>query len=115
MPIINQWLDQCIAGGGSDGPEAVADGINDALSLLLPSEGVKICILICDALPHGVERQGDSYPEGCPCGLKIDNLVERMREEHIILYTVGFGPANSKISLLLLSVLFKFLYLFFIL
>ncbi|CAF0931873.1 unnamed protein product [Didymodactylos carnosus] len=83
------WLNQCRAVSGGDGPEAVADALNDALNLSWNSDATKICILIADAPPHGIERNGDVYPRGCPCGHDPIEIVEKMKEEDIILYIVG--------------------------
>ena len=47
-----------------DIPEAVADGLHDALKLSWREEATKICVLIADAPPHGLILSGDSFPDG---------------------------------------------------
>ncbi|CAF1078094.1 unnamed protein product [Rotaria sordida] len=86
------WLEQCSAHGGGDGPEAVADALHDALNLSWRSDAAKICILISDAPPHGLVRAGDGFPDGCPAGHDPLNIVRKMAEKNITLYTVGVEP-----------------------
>lgn len=99
---MRQWLDECIAQGGGDEPEAVVDALYDALNLPWRGAATKICILVADAPPHGVDLTGDAFPYGCPCGHDPLNIVEEMAEKKIILYTIGVGPSIGKILLLLL-------------
>ncbi len=87
------WLEQCSALGGGDGPEAVADALHDALNLSWRSDAAKICILISDAPPHGLVREGDGFPDGCPSGHDPLNIVRTMAEKNITLYTVGVEPS----------------------
>ncbi len=93
------WLEHCQAGGGGDGPEAVADALHDVLKLSWRAESTKICILISDAPPHGLSPAGDGFPNGCPLGLDPINIVREMAEKHITLYTVGVEPPIGKLSI----------------
>ncbi|CAF1211826.1 unnamed protein product [Rotaria magnacalcarata] len=86
------WLQQCQASGGGDTPEAVADGLHAVLKLSWRSESTKICILIADAPPHGLDPNGDGFPNGCPDGLDPVQIVREMVEKHITLYAVGVEP-----------------------
>ncbi|CAF0816677.1 unnamed protein product [Adineta ricciae] len=86
------WLEQCSAQGGGDGPEAVADGLHDALKLSWRENATKICVLISDAPPHGLDANGDGFPNGCPAGLDPLRIVREMAEKHITLYVVGVEP-----------------------
>jgi hypothetical protein len=45
---MRKWLGECSAVGGGDTPEAVADGLQDALNLKWREKSTKICILISD-------------------------------------------------------------------
>ena len=45
---MKQWLEGCSAAGGGDEPEAVADGLNEALKLSWRKEATKIVVLISD-------------------------------------------------------------------
>ncbi|CAF1180958.1 unnamed protein product [Adineta steineri] len=87
------WLQQCQADGGGDGPEAVADGLHAILKLSWRDESTKICILIADAPPHGLDPNGDGFPNGCPCSLDPVQTVRQMAEKHITLYSVGVEPS----------------------
>jgi len=93
---MRDWLQQCQAYGGGDGPEAVADGLDAVLRLSWRSESTKICILIADAPPHGLDPSGDGFPNGCPNGLDPVQIVREMAEKHITLYSVGVEPPISK-------------------
>jgi hypothetical protein len=86
------WLEECRAEGGGDAPEAVADALRDVLKLSWRPEATKICILISDAPPHGLDPNGDHFPRGCPDGLDPMKLVRNMAEFSITLYTVGVEP-----------------------
>ncbi|CAM4935893.1 unnamed protein product [Rotaria socialis] len=86
------WLQQCQANGGGDAPEAVADGLHAVLKLSWRTESTKICILIADAPPHGLNPSGDGFPNGCPDGLDPVQIVREMVEKHITLYSVGVEP-----------------------
>ncbi|CAF4400506.1 unnamed protein product [Rotaria sp. Silwood2] len=86
------WLQQCQANGGGDAPEAVADGLHAVLKLSWRAESTKICILIADAPPHGLNPSGDGFPNGCPHGLDPVQIVRDMAEKHITLYSVGVEP-----------------------
>jgi len=93
------WLEQCTAQGGGDGPEAVADALNDALNLPWRSGVAQICILISDAPPHGLDRNGDSFPDGCPAGFDPLGIARKMAEKNITLYVVGVEPPIGKLTL----------------
>jgi hypothetical protein len=93
------WLDQCSAQGGGDGPEAVADALHDTLNLPWRLDASKICILIADAPPHGLVKEGDGFPNGCPAGHDPLAIVRKMAEKSITLYTVGVEPPIGKFVL----------------
>ncbi|CAF1591315.1 unnamed protein product [Rotaria sp. Silwood1] len=86
------WLEQCDAQGGGDAPEAVADALHDVLKLSWRPEATKICILISDAPPHGLDPNGDGFPEGDPSGVDPIKTVREMAEKQITLYCVGVEP-----------------------
>ncbi|CAF3956479.1 unnamed protein product [Adineta steineri] len=89
---MSRRLAECIPQGGGDGPEAVVDALHAALNLSW-RDATKICVLIVDAPPHGLDPNGDAFPNGCPCGRDPVRVVEEMAEERIILYTVGVEPS----------------------
>ncbi|CAF1227665.1 unnamed protein product [Rotaria sordida] len=86
------WLEQCDAQGGGDAPEAVADALHDVLKLSWRPEATKICILISDAPPHGLDPSCDGFPEGDPSGVDPIKTVRDMAEKQITLYCVGVEP-----------------------
>jgi hypothetical protein len=86
------WLENCQAVGGGDTPEVVADALDAVLKLSWRVESTKICVLISDAPPHGLDQEGDTFPNGCPAGLDPARIVREMAEEHITLYSVGVEP-----------------------
>ncbi|CAF1549598.1 unnamed protein product [Rotaria magnacalcarata] len=90
---MNGWLDQCLAQGGGDTPEAVADALYDILNLSWDPQAVKICILIADAPPHGLHPIGDSFPLGSPAGHDPIMIVRKMAEEKITLHIIGVEPS----------------------
>ena len=61
---MKQWLDQCFASGGGDGPEAVADALEGVQNLSWRPNSSKICVFIADAPPHGLGMAGDGFPNG---------------------------------------------------
>ena len=89
---MKDWLDQCRAEGGGDEPEAVADALRDVLDLSWREGATKICVLISDAPPHGLNGRGDTLPEGCPDGHDPMRIVRDMAELSITLYAVGVEP-----------------------
>ncbi|XP_069116723.1 uncharacterized protein [Argopecten irradians] len=86
-------LDKCKAEGGGDCPEAVADALHDLLKLSWRKNSTKICVLVSDAPPHGLDQNGDHFPNGCPVGLDPMTIVRQLAEKGITLYCVGCEPA----------------------
>ncbi|CAF3778566.1 unnamed protein product [Rotaria sp. Silwood1] len=89
---MESWLNECRADGGGDAPEAVADALHEVLNLSWRSEATRICILISDAPPHGLDPTVDSFPNGCPAGYDPLRLARDMGEHRITLYAVGVEP-----------------------
>jgi len=89
---MKEWLEGCSAVGGGDLPEAVADGLDQALKLSWRQVSTKIVVLISDAPPHGL-TQGDSFPNGCPNNIDPLKVVKEMAAKGITLYSVGCEPA----------------------
>lgn len=104
---MRSWLQQCQASGGGDGPEAVADGLHAALKLSWRPESTKICVLIADAPPHGLDPSRDGFPNGCPNGLDPVQIVRQMAEERITLYSVGVEPPICKCLVCRIFVIFN--------
>jgi hypothetical protein len=74
------------AKGGGDGPEAVLDGLNDAVSKISWRErSFKFIYHILDSPPHGkmFTNLEDGYPKGCPCNLDYRDIMTEMRNLEI--------------------------------
>jgi len=92
---MRNYLSLYQAQGGGDGPEAVAEALNDALSLEYRKNAIKICVLIADAPPHGIGVNGDGFPNGNPNGHDPVKIAQKMAERGIILYVVACEPSLS--------------------
>lgn len=74
------------AAGGGDGPEAVIDGLYDAVKTIQWREGSeKFIYHVLDAPPHGTEFHSmkDAFPQGCPCNKDWEEVLMGMRELEI--------------------------------
>lgn len=77
-------LSRLAANGGGDRPEAVWDGVDEAIKFDWREGADHLIFLIGDSPPHGYEGRGmDAWPQGCPCGLTSRNLVTRCNENYI--------------------------------
>ena len=110
---INQALrnlEEIQANGGGDHPEAVADGLNEAINNLdwrdysiqqydtRYQETQKLIFLIGDAAPHGVGSTDQSFEQGCPEGLHYEDLIHQAQNRGITIHTVsGSGIDNPGI------------------
>lgn len=79
------------ANGGGDGPEAVYDGLVAAGNLQWRPTADHLVFLIGDAPPHGVGAHGDSWPKGCPCGMRAGGVIELYDFHHIRLNAVSIA------------------------
>ncbi|CAF4162839.1 unnamed protein product, partial [Adineta steineri] len=50
-------------------------------------------ILIPAAPPHGLDRNGDNFPNGCPADYDPLRIARDMAEHRITLYAVGVEPS----------------------
>ncbi|XP_077980269.1 uncharacterized protein LOC144435556 [Glandiceps talaboti] len=91
LKTMQKKMDEMAARGGGDGPEAVADGLFEALNLKWRPQATKVCVLIADAPPHGLAESGDGFPKGCPDGHDPMKIVREMAEKNITLYSVVCG------------------------
>jgi len=91
------------ASGGGDLPEAVADGLDQAINHMNWNEYViqqnqelypypytkKLIFLIGDAAPHGEGSNDQSYMQGCPDDHNYKQNIEDAQEKGITIYTVS--------------------------
>lgn len=83
---ITSFINTLSAGGGGDGPEAVLDGLYDSIfKSSWRKDSQKYLFHIADAPPHGTQyvSGGDTFPGGCPCGVKIETLASKLKELNI--------------------------------
>lgn len=90
---MKAWLRECSAAGGGDIPEAVADALNELVSLSWRKEATKICVFITDAPPHGLGAYRDKFPEGCPIGLDPMEISRKLAAKGISVYVAGCEPS----------------------
>ena len=93
VAAMRKNLDTLSANGGGDGPEAVVDGLHDALKLPFRVDATKVVVLIADAPPHGLQPSGDGFPDGCPCGLDPIQVCRDLAQKGITLYCIGCEPS----------------------
>lgn len=87
------YVHSMTAQGGGDGPEAVTAALFAALSMPWRPNATKICVLIADAPPHGLEPSGDGFPNGDPDGHDPLQILRDMTIHGITCYSVGCEPA----------------------
>jgi len=94
---VQRALDEAgIGGGGGDGPEAVADGLYDALYTMEWRQGShKVILLAGDAPPHGAGMDGDGFPRGCPCGHDPLTVAREAQEKGITIFALGIGTDST--------------------
>lgn len=115
-------IDELTARGGGDAPEAVIDGLHDALNVIKWREYAhKVALLVGDAPPHGMggsgdksasmgklkesgflgtivswfQELGDRWPEGCPRGLTSDNVIAQACAMGVTIHAVGAGSDKA--------------------
>ena len=59
LKMMQTAVQELKAAGGGDGPEALTAGLREALKAPWRPNATKVCILIADAPPHGLEPEGD--------------------------------------------------------
>lgn len=104
--MMLNFIDQLPIGGGGDEAEAVVDGLKDALNLKWRGPSVeKAIVLFLDAPAHGTcsrtSRATDNYPNGCPCGVKEEDLLREMEEKNIRLCIIPFSDSLEEMFELL--------------
>mmetsp|Transcript_20320 Transcript_20320/g.47479 ORF Transcript_20320/g.47479 Transcript_20320/m.47479 type:complete len:417 (-) Transcript_20320:97-1347(-) len=88
---MQNWVNEMSANGGGDGPEAVADGLHEALTLEYRPDAAKFVVVVADAPPHGLGCGGDGFPNGCPLGHDPLDIARGLAKKGITLYSVVCG------------------------
>lgn len=96
IEAIRRGVMEMAASGGGDGPESVTDGLFDVVRLNWRPRAARVVVWVGDAPPHGVESQGDEFPNGCPCGHHWFTQAESCREMGITIHAVGCLPALTQ-------------------
>lgn len=75
-----KFLNTLHAGSGGDYPEAVLDGLDEAMKMNRAKDSSKMLFLIGDAPPHGKKfnNRNDTWPKGCPCGISEEMIFKPM-------------------------------------
>lgn len=95
---MSSYVSTMKAAGGGDGPEAVTAALSDGLNLPWRPNATKVAVLIADAPPHGLEPQGDGFPNGDPEGRDPLEITRQMAAHGITCYTVGVEPVLGQYS-----------------
>ena len=100
------FIGKLTANGGTDMPEALLDGLYDAVyNITWRENSERIIVLLSDAPPHGREfvnhaalakrKEGltsdDLFPDGCPCGKTVDPILQEMENKNISLFIMKLG------------------------
>lgn len=92
------------AAGGGDRPEAVWDGVAEAVKFDWRPKADRTIYLIGDSPPHGHAGQTDDvWPMGCPCGITADKLVtslKRVKIEVNAFSIAGYADTTAAFELL---------------
>jgi Mg-chelatase subunit ChlD len=89
-----QHINALNADGGGDTPEAVLDGLRDALTKMKWREyGHKVLLLVGDAPPHGIGASG-RWPKAYPNELTMSNVLAQATSVSATIHAVGVG--NNK-------------------
>jgi Ca-activated chloride channel family protein len=96
IEAIRRGVMEMAASGGGDGPESVTDGLFDVVRLNWRPRAARVVVWVGDAPPHGVEPNGDQFPNGCPCGHHWFTQAESCREMGIAIHAVGCLPALTQ-------------------
>eukprot|EP00026_Physarum_polycephalum_P000525 Phypoly_transcript_00526.p1 GENE.Phypoly_transcript_00526~~Phypoly_transcript_00526.p1 ORF type:complete len:1493 (+),score=259.06 Phypoly_transcript_00526:63-4541(+) len=82
-------VDQMSAHGGGDAPECVATGLEECSLLPYREKATKVCVLVADAPPHGLEPGGgDGFPDGDPGDHDLLRISRTMHEKGIKVFVV---------------------------
>ncbi|MBC8501141.1 MAG: VWA domain-containing protein [Nanoarchaeota archaeon] len=90
------FLEDIEARGGGDHPEAVADGLHEAINdMNWDKRARKLIFLIGDAAPHGEGSSDRSYEQGCPEGHDYVTEIKNARAKDIRIYTISGSGMDS--------------------
>jgi hypothetical protein len=93
MKAMQKIINGLKADGGGDAPEAVYDGIHAACKQIKwRSHSSRFILLVGDSPPHGFKSNyGDTWPNGCPCGLTEQSVAAAAEIERITVHALCMG------------------------
>jgi len=82
---VREFINGTLAQGGADTPEDLQGGLKLALHQDWTEEASKRVVIICDAPCHGRQYHSvdDSYPNGSPDGLVLEDLMKEFCKKEI--------------------------------
>jgi len=92
---MHKYVNTMSPAGGGDAPEAVASGLAKTLNFQYRDTATKVCVLIADAPPHGLESSGDSHPNGDPGVMDLLQICREIKKQGVKFYSVGCEPSIS--------------------
>lgn len=90
--VLAKQLEDLVASGGGDGPEAQIDGLDGARRSNFRLTAKRIVILITDSPPHGVGEPGDSVPVDHPEALTHQVILNTYKKKDIQLNVLACVP-----------------------
>jgi hypothetical protein len=99
-PQFKAFIEKVQESGGGDVPEAVLDGLWRCSKLRFGENTERFVYHIADAPPHGSEygSADDFFPNGCPCGLSLPEVVEQFRRLGLRYRLIQAGSHLSKMA-----------------
>ncbi|KAL4466309.1 hypothetical protein ABPG72_022105 [Tetrahymena utriculariae] len=100
---IQNVLQNMIAQGGGDTPEAVMDGLFYSLTKIQwRDKSQRFIFHICDSPPHGKKFGCQSKDlqwtqKGCPCGINEYKIAEQLKKQQVFYYLV---KVNSSLNMM---------------
>lgn len=107
---MQEHIKKLQASGGGDAPEAVYDGVATACTeMRWRDHSCRFVLLVGDAPPHGFKlnssqtdrkednlNYGDTWPEGCPCGLNVQDVTAFAESYGVIVHALAMS--NSRLT-----------------
>ena len=96
LETMQSYLNELVASGGGDGPEALTSALFEIKNMEWREETTKIVIVITDAPPHGLGEYGDGFLNGDPDGHDPIIITKDLAKKGITIYSVGCEPEINK-------------------
>jgi len=99
IPRVKEFISKVQAIGGGDFPEDVAGGLRKCLDQAWLPDSQKQVFHIFDAPAHGTKYNdgcGDSYPNGDPHGLQLEDLMKEFESNKISFTCIKLNEQCNK-------------------